>query len=67
MAGKKDRKWGRQKRRESFRRYWGRCFGTVQGVREEFPNRAALHAARRKARFQLMVMESRERRKPPSA
>lgn len=63
-GGKKNRKWGRKTRggRQSFKRYWTRCFGVIEGVRQEFPNRRALHKARARARFERMVEESRERK-----
>ena len=56
-GGKKNRKWGRQKRRLSFQRYWSRPKG-----HPEYANRAELHAARRRARFERMVKDSRERK-----
>lgn len=63
-GGKKNRKWGRKTRggRQAFKRYWARCFGTVDGTRQEFPNRRALHKARAVARQARMVAESRERK-----
>lgn len=63
-GGKRHRKWGRKTRggRQAFKRYWARQYGVVDGVREEFPNRRALHKARARARFEYMVLESRERK-----
>lgn len=53
--GKKGRKTGRQSRRASFQRYWSPQKG--------YANRAELHAARRQHRHELMVEESRKRKK----
>ena len=53
-GGKKNAKHGRQKRKPSFMRYWSKQKGHA--------NRSELHRARRVLRFEMMVMESRERK-----
>ena len=61
-GGKKNRKFGRQKRRQSFMRYWARCFGTINGTRMEFPNRRARHKAVAAARRERVAVRRATKR-----
>ena len=61
-GGKRGRKVGNKARKQSFKRYWAPCYGSIEGApKERFENRRALHKARRVARFQRRLLDSEAR------